>query len=211
MAGTLCVNMERINPWLEEPKRKEGSFFEKDILVFTDVYDYLKLTDRENLCLYDRYACEKWTVEPKLIRELESLHGSEQPDLKKIGLVRGIIRALSNFPPNRDSDAEVLSKLSVERKLKEGHWKEIENILKNKRTGEEIEGIVRQVEREYNSLMLKSENLEDGPAKDQLRGEIDRLRPVRDRLYLHRVHEKQAKGATFANLPKFTPARPRPL
>lgn len=168
---------------------------DRSVYVITNVHDYLAKIGREDLCP-DLYNCDKWKVEPVL---LEHLDKQKRAKSKNTQLARGIIRALSNFPPNRDSDEEVLRALGTEKRLKEDLWEKIEEIFGSIRFGDDpvLEEAVQAVESEYASLMKRWHVLEDSPMKDELRKEIERLRPIRDRLYLRRVHPAYAKSVNF--------------
>lgn len=184
---------------MERPELK-NPFTEKDVYVFTDLEDYLKETGRENLCK-DIYTCDKWEIEPILLNDLD-----ETDDINR---VRGMIRAISNFPPDRRSDAEVLHAIDRERRLKDPMWARIESTLRSTAVGEEVEDAVKAVEEEYGRLMNQWRITEDETAKQHLRDEMGTLRPIRDRLYLRRVHPDFAtKMIAPRTIVRFTPSRP---
>lgn len=160
------------NPFLAPPI-KIASFF--------DVGTYLKETGRLHLCKNgSEYLCDKWEVEPVLLKELET-----SPDKNRL---RGLIRALSNQPIDTRSNAEILRNIDTERRLNDPHWQAVETIFGSAKVGEEIEDVVQSVEAEYAHLMARWQIHEEGAEKERLKRDIDRLRPIRDRLYLRRIH-----------------------
>ncbi|MFA5935713.1 MAG: hypothetical protein WC787_02580 [Patescibacteria group bacterium] len=176
--------MEQIarNPF-REPERGR----KKDVFVSTDVYPYLEQTGRAELCktIFD---CKKWDVEPVLIEDLQRATDPEERDK-----LRGLIRALSNFPPDRRSNEEILSAFPTEMRLRNEEWQRIEQVLQSGDVGETIEETVAVIESRYNALLHRWHIAHEAHVKETLANEIERLRPIRDRLYLRRVHPEFAQ------------------
>lgn len=169
------------NPF-REPIREE----KRDIYVSTDVFAYLQSSGREDLCK-DAFDCDKENVEPVLIQDLEHATTGEERNH-----IRGMIRAVSNFPPDHRSAAEVLRMISTDLRAQDETWQRVEDILSSTDVGEDIEDTVANIESQYNQLTHRLEVTHEEHLKETLKHEIEALRPIRDRLYLRRVHPEYA-------------------
>ena len=189
--------MERfpVNPFREpttgvreyKPPRVDTQDREKEIYVTTDVSAYLEDTGRKELC-ENIFTCDKWKVEPVLLEEL----AHEQDDTKRNKL-RGLIRAVSNFPPDRRPIEEQLKEVEMDTRLHDDDWEEIEEAVRGSEIGDAIEYAVSLIEPRYQRLIALWKSLDEGVAKDGIRKQIDELRPIRDNLYMRRVHPVWAK------------------
>ncbi|MEO5927935.1 MAG: hypothetical protein ABIO72_04400 [Patescibacteria group bacterium] len=184
------------NPFLPPPQeykppRVDTQDRAKEIYVSTDVFTYLEDTGREKLCR-DMFHCDKWKVEPVLLEEL-----AQEQDEKKRNKIRGLIRAVSNFPPDHRSLPEMLHGVGSDIRLHDERWEEIEASLLHNELGQNAEYAVTLMEQRYNVLMARWSANEEGPIKDALGTEIERLRPIRDQLYLRLVHPAFARKMLF--------------
>jgi len=176
------------NRFPRNPFRETERDRKKDIYVTSDVFTYLQKSGREKLC-QDLFRCDKWSVEPALLDDLRKAENDEERNR-----VRGLIRAVSNFPPEHPSTEDLVRRMDTETRLHDEGWQEIERFLKTPAVGEAAEETARAMEERYNRLMERWKTQEDSHAKDALRAEIERLRPIRDQLYLRRVHPDFARG-----------------
>lgn len=185
-----------------KPPRVDTKDRAKEIYVTTDVYAYLEDTKRTELCR-DMFHCDKWKIEPVLLDELKRIPKKSKldPHYRKDeatrNKLRGLIRAVSSFPPDRRSLSEMLHALGSDTLLHDPEWEQIEESLRNNEIGEHAEHAVELMEQRYNSLVERWRVLDDGPSKNALHDEIDRLRPLRDELYLRLVHPLWAKKMLF--------------
>lgn len=174
-----------------KPPRVDTQDRAKEIYVSTDVFQYLEETGRAELCK-DMFHCDKWKVEPVLLEELK-----HEQDKTKRNKLRGLVRAVSNFPPDRRPLSELLGNLGSDLRLHDEDWEEIEESLVNNELGEHAEYAATLMEQRYASLIERWKTLDDGAAKDVLKNEIERLRPIRDQLYLRLVHPLFARKMMF--------------
>jgi uncharacterized protein YrzB (UPF0473 family) len=176
------------NRFSRNPFRETERDRKKDIYVTSDVFKYLQESGREKLC-QDLFRCDKWKVEPALLDDLRKAGDDEERNR-----LRGLIRAVSNFPPEHPSTEDLVRRMDTETRLHDEEWQEIERFLKTPAVGDDAEEAMRAIEARYNSLMDRWKTHEDSHAKEALHAEIERLRPIRDQLYLRRVHPNFARG-----------------
>jgi hypothetical protein len=108
-----------------------------------------------------------------------------------------LIRAVSSFPPKRESVEQELQRVGLDVRLHDEEWDEIEESLYGDEFGEKIRHIIPLIEERYNSRIKRWETLEEGAAKEAIHAEIEALRPIRDRLYMRLVHPEFARKTTF--------------
>lgn len=160
------------NPFLRETAKITSSIF--------DVETYLQQSGRVGICSGPD-ACDRWSVEPLLIKDLQKSQGKQRT------LLRGLIRARSNFPPRYHGAEDILASLNQEKKLHDPEWfLRIKTALQNDLSGAELEPLVSEIEDEYNALMARWRFAEDKNIRHELAQDLDALRPLRDWLYLKR-------------------------
>jgi uncharacterized protein YrzB (UPF0473 family) len=170
--------MERMpgNPFRTEGGKKDG------IYVIADVSSYLIDTGREHLCP-DVFRCDSWKVEPVLLDDLRAATTDEERTK-----IRGLIRAVTNTPPDHRSVNEMLHGMDMHTRLHDEEWQHVEDALRSSADQEALEDALRVVEARYSALLFRWRMASEEHTKETLREEVEKLRPIRNYLYLRHVH-----------------------
>jgi hypothetical protein len=164
------------NPFRETLGKTDG------VYVVADVSSYLVDTQREYLCA-DLFQCDAWNIEPVLLEDLRNATSDEERDK-----LRGLIRAVTNIPPDHRSVHELLRSMDMHTRLHDEGWQHVEEALQPDASSHIIEDAMRIVESRYTALLLRWQTTSEQHLKEMLRRDIEALRPIRNKLYLRHVH-----------------------
>lgn len=164
------------NPFRETRGKTDG------VYVVADVSSYLIDTNREYLCA-DLFQCDAWSIEPVLLEDLHNATSDEDRDK-----LRGLIRAVTNIPPDHRSVNELLRGMDMHTRLHDEAWQRVEEALRPDATPGVIDAAIHIVETRYGALLSRWQTTSEQYLKEMLRRDIEALRPIRNTLYLRHVH-----------------------
>jgi hypothetical protein len=175
---------------------------EQKIISILDAIEQLKKEGGSDLATHVfglslEHIHARRVAETGWVAELEREFTSPQktPNEKNIQRLRGLIRALSNFPPKMIDMETALNSIDQDFRFKNEKWKDMEDAVRAGVVGKDLELATRAIEKIYHRLSVQWSVANDPRTKAEIEKELNTFRSIRDLVYGRRLYPQFSQRA----------------